>query len=353
MGAGRLAGADVPADGVQRAPRRVARKSRRARRHTWMRPAPASASGRSLNELLARTTDTNPYVNLSDGGHFDNLGLYEMIRRRCRTIVVVDAGADGATVVGDLANAMRRAHRFRRLDHVSRRSPLRAARRKRRAGAARRSPWARFDIRRPIRDDDDGVLLYLKPTILGDEPVDVANYAPSHPPFPHQPTANQWFDDAQFESYRALGLHTVCRSARVSSLPAFATWPRAARRTLMSIRTALIVGGSSWPASSAGDACRRERSGMRQAAALPAPPRAGGQNGLTDADRATLSPVGRRRAVSARLVPRARGRDAGNDGAFTSALHRQHRARSACFRIAGTRAIRTACRSASRSRARS
>jgi len=63
-------------------------------------------------------------------------------------------------------------------------------------------------------------LLYLKPTILGDESVDVANYARTHPPFPYQPTTNQWFDAAQFESYRALGLHTVmsvCRNERFAS----------------------------------------------------------------------------------------------------------------------------------------
>ncbi len=56
---------------------------------------------------------------------------------------------------------------------------------------------------------DDGVLVYLKPTIVGDEPVDVANYARTHAAFPHESTAEQWFDEAQFESYRMLGLQTV------------------------------------------------------------------------------------------------------------------------------------------------
>ena len=55
----------------------------------------------------------------------------------------------------------------------------------------------------------DGVLLYIKAALCGNEPVDVANYALANPPFPHQPTTNQWFSEAQLESYRMLGLHTV------------------------------------------------------------------------------------------------------------------------------------------------
>ena len=51
--------------------------------------------------------------------------------------------------------------------------------------------------------------MYLKPTVTGDEPVDVANYARTHATFPHESTAEQWFDEAQFESYRMLGLQTV------------------------------------------------------------------------------------------------------------------------------------------------
>jgi hypothetical protein len=66
-----------------------------------------------------------------------------------------------------------------------------------------------IDYKSADRTAKNGVLLYIKPTILGDEPIDVANYAHSNPPFPHQPTTNQWFDSAEFESYRALGWHTV------------------------------------------------------------------------------------------------------------------------------------------------
>jgi hypothetical protein len=59
----------------------------------------------------------------------------------------------------------------------------------------------------------DGVLLYVKATLSGDEPVDVRNYAMSHPDFPHETTANQWFGESQFESYRTLGVHTIATLA--------------------------------------------------------------------------------------------------------------------------------------------
>src|SRR5262249_21162917 len=61
-----------------------------------------------IEETFGLTTDERPYVYLSDGGHFDNLGLYEMGRRRCRYIVVIDAGVDPDYTFGDLGNAVRK-----------------------------------------------------------------------------------------------------------------------------------------------------------------------------------------------------------------------------------------------------
>ena len=64
--------------------------------------------GRSLNEAFGNTTDEFGDVNLSDGGHFENLGLYEMVLRRCHRIVVIDAGRDTDYVFEDLGNAIRK-----------------------------------------------------------------------------------------------------------------------------------------------------------------------------------------------------------------------------------------------------
>jgi hypothetical protein len=62
-----------------------------------------------IDEMLGETTDDSQAIYLSDGGHFENLGLYEMLRRRCGSILVVDAGADEACSLSDLSNAIRKA----------------------------------------------------------------------------------------------------------------------------------------------------------------------------------------------------------------------------------------------------
>jgi len=179
---------------------------------TWKRAAPAFGVAPLVNELLARATRTNPYVLLSDGGHFENLGLYEMVLRRCRFIVLSDAGCDGGYSYGDLANAVRKI----RIDfgiaidfpgglHSA---PQDANTKGENHGTTRFAVGA-IGYSAVDPGVQDGVLLYLKPTIVGDEPVDIANYARTHATFPHESTAEQWFDEAQFESYRMLGLQTV------------------------------------------------------------------------------------------------------------------------------------------------
>ena len=62
-----------------------------------------------IDEMLGETTDDSQAIYLSDGGHFENLGLYEMFRRRCSSILVVDAGADEACSLFDLGNAIRKS----------------------------------------------------------------------------------------------------------------------------------------------------------------------------------------------------------------------------------------------------
>ena len=61
-----------------------------------------------LNELMASTTDQSNYIYLSDGGHFENLAVYELIRRRCKYIIACDADADEEVKFGDLGNAIRK-----------------------------------------------------------------------------------------------------------------------------------------------------------------------------------------------------------------------------------------------------
>ena len=178
-----------------------------AGRFTWRKSDPVVGAGPLLREMFGRTTDANPYVYLSDGGHFENLGLYEMVSRRCHFIVVSDAGCDADYVFEDLGNAIRKI----RIDlgiRIEFPNGLGIDAQHARGGNAHGAVGIiRYsDIDGAV---ENGTLLYLKATLSGDEPVDVANYAAAHPDFPHESTANQWFGESQFESYRVLGVHTI------------------------------------------------------------------------------------------------------------------------------------------------
>jgi hypothetical protein len=164
-----------------------------------------------LAEAFGLTDDTSQYVYLSDGGHFDNLGLLEMIVRRCHFIVLSDAGADPECSFEDLANAMRKV----RIDlgvPIAVRGQMRIVSRTKDRGGLVARYCALADVDYKAVDGPDamnGTLLYIKPCFYGDEPTDVFNYATAHPEFPHESTADQFFSESQFESYRMLGFHSV------------------------------------------------------------------------------------------------------------------------------------------------
>jgi hypothetical protein len=164
----------------------------------------------ALKELAGATTDEGPWVYLSDGGHFENLGLYEMVRRRCRFIVVSDAGCDPQCSFEDLGNAVRKIYidfgvsiNFKKLDIRARQNPPAAT------AAAAGVRFAIGTISYP-GSPRPGWLLYIKPTYHGTtEGVDVRSYAADHPAFPHESTTDQWFSESQLEAYRALGAHII------------------------------------------------------------------------------------------------------------------------------------------------
>jgi hypothetical protein len=157
-----------------------------------------------LQELAGMTTEDGRWIYLSDGGHFDNLGLYEMVRRRCRYIVISDAGCDPDATLADLGDAVRKASidfgvtiQFDALKVQScARPPL--------AG-----PYCWVGGILYPGSDEAGWILYIRPAYLGDEEPDIRAYAEANPTFPHEATTEQWFGESQFEAYRALGAHEM------------------------------------------------------------------------------------------------------------------------------------------------
>jgi hypothetical protein len=167
-----------------------------------------------LRELAGATDDRGRDIYLSDGGHFENLGLYEMVRRRCRYILVSDAGADPDCSFEDLGNAVRKIKidldidiALEELRISSRNSPIDPQYAY--ALGTIEYPEARYQGSVPEAPDDRrkrvGHLLYIKPSYFGDLPVDVRSYAAGSETFPHESTADQFYSESQFESYRRLG----------------------------------------------------------------------------------------------------------------------------------------------------
>lgn len=187
-------------------------------RPTFDRDSPTQSVRPIFAEALGLTDGQSPYVYLSDGGHFDNLGLYEMVLRRCRFIVVSDASTDPKYHFEALAYSIRQI----RVDFGI---PIEMGEMKN-LGKDPDKPnkycaigTIRYScVDKPVGSTDpdkdfDGVLIYFKPSLNGSEPADVLNYHKSDNAFPQDTIADQWFSEPQFEGYRMLGSHmiqTIC-----------------------------------------------------------------------------------------------------------------------------------------------
>lgn len=170
-------------------------------------PSPPFSLLALVNELLGLTNDTSNYVYLSDGGHFDNMGLYELVRRRCRYIVICDSEEDCALNFGGIGMAIRKARTDFGVDVALDLRPLQHLE----DSEYSASHCVVGTVVYPEAPDNPGTVVYIKSSLTGDEPADVLNFKKQHPIFPHDSTADQWFTESQFESYRRLG-HHVCFS---------------------------------------------------------------------------------------------------------------------------------------------
>ena len=161
-----------------------------------------------LREMFGfEMSEDKAWLNLSDGGHIENMAVYELLRRRCKYIVCVDGEADPEFTFQGLMTLTRHAQ----IDFGIRiRSTL---------GELKPDPKTKCSrvhvVLCPIDYPDDGpgrpvakgLLLYLKLSVTGNEPELIRRYHINHPEFPHQTTLDQFFDEEQFEAYRQLGAH--------------------------------------------------------------------------------------------------------------------------------------------------
>lgn len=179
-----------------------------------------------MKELLGLLREDSETVYLTDGGHIENLGLYELLRRRCKLIIAIDGEADPDMSFGSLVTL----ERYARIDFGLRidlpwaalRDVSREASREvlksgglppNKAPHGPHCALGTIYYPRKAGDKDEsnstGVLLYIKSSFTGDENDYVVDYKRRNSAFPHETTLDQLFSEEQFEAYRALGFHAV------------------------------------------------------------------------------------------------------------------------------------------------
>jgi len=173
-----------------------------------------------FRELFGRLNEKSSRVNLSDGGHIENLGLYELLRRRCKFIIAIDGEQDGDVSFPSLMRLIRYAAidlnadiRFPHLDDLKPRADGWSSSHFT-IGVVRYQPRREEPGAEPTTEPDLGVIVYFKSAVTGNEPAAVLDYRHREPTFPHQTTADQFFEEDQFEAYRALGYHAAEEALR-------------------------------------------------------------------------------------------------------------------------------------------
>lgn len=170
-----------------------------------------------LREFMSQTNDLASHCYLTDGAHFENMGLYSLVERGCRYMVISDCGADPQLQFHDLGEAIRRC----RIDFDAE-IDLKITPLLHKNGGDAQAHFAVGTIKYSRRHFESlhykdlseearkGVIILFKPVLTGHEDADLIQYGreDAHG-FPHQTTADQWYDEAQFESYRRLGQITA------------------------------------------------------------------------------------------------------------------------------------------------
>lgn len=182
--------------------------------------------------------DERSYCFVSDGGHNENTGIAALLQRRCRVIIASDASQDelyrfldihllvqeGETQHGVKFRSLRHSPEAGANDELDLSSLVPASiRRSSGSSGEEQPPWAdrHFEVFRIEYPDDEvsrlaglrskadrtGFLIYLKPTLTGDEPLPVREYQRSNKHFPHDPTSDQDFVSQKFQAYITLGNH--------------------------------------------------------------------------------------------------------------------------------------------------
>jgi hypothetical protein len=168
-------------------------------------------------EMFNLLDENRSFIYLTDGGHIENLGIYQLLKRGCRLIIAVDAEADP----GISCSSLLKLERYARIDLGIRIVlPWEQIRERNRKVDELIDPGTPDEPSRQhgphcaqgrilYEDGSEGVLLYFKSSLSGDEKDYLLDYKKRNSDFPHETTGDQFFTEEQFEVYRALGYHVV------------------------------------------------------------------------------------------------------------------------------------------------
>ena len=171
------------------------------RNDKWKKSGPLIEPLYALREGYGEFASEAAYVRPAPGQEFDNLSIYELVKRKCKFIVACDATHDPEFAFNDLGAAIRRCRTELGVEIDMGLGPF---------GRTPASAGAHYQIAQ-IRysAEETGMMIYIKPSLTGDEPTDLSQYCKSHAEFPASRVAEGNFDESAFESYRRLGEHIV------------------------------------------------------------------------------------------------------------------------------------------------
>lgn len=217
------------------------RNPRHLRQHlNWLSPLLDIRGFLLFKEMFSLITENSRTVYLTDGGHLENLGLYSLVKRRCKVIIVIDAEADPTVSCPSLLIAERYARidlgaivnllwepikdQCTRINNAFDKADAEELHKVEATGgtnsAGKSMERERFGI--PCETgphcaageidyggNEKATLLYVKASISGDEGDYILDYKRRYRDFPHETTSDQFFTEEQLEVYRALGFHIV------------------------------------------------------------------------------------------------------------------------------------------------
>jgi hypothetical protein len=160
-----------------------------------------------FHELFGQLHAKGGGIYVSDGGHLENTGVYQLLKRRCRVIFAVDAGTDSKMQFQSLADLKRYARIDLGVEIKIDLEPLQLNEK-----GLTRAHWVAGAIHYPATATQppcQGQIFLIKSSLTGDEDAEIHAYKAQWPDFPHEPLTDQFFEEAQFEAYRLLGLHAA------------------------------------------------------------------------------------------------------------------------------------------------